>query len=500
MDSYSRSLALAHRVAEVNQRFRTLALVTALTMSAALDIRPAAAGNLPPGVEIRAFLNDTCIVSDEPYYLPPFEDGQVEKAFELPGIVIGKAAYALLNSIVKITASALENLSGQKDLHYVAAYDFDLYHVSFDESPSYLLNDRLSCVTVVAAGFEPMGADCMHRYIPKQVQATDTPDDDLGARVVREDPSVENILRRANVCVEGKSHSVYEGRLNFSEDGTAFKIESAGLWINSLLSTKSRRADRSVIYMFDISEPGLDAKAQTLLSAAVPIGSIRAGTTIEDGSLTAESDWLHVPQMSRQSALAYERDTAIHQDVYTEIQSLERSVKHNSRLMEGLKSRLDGASENVRQTMQREIDSLEYKVLHMESLLDARRAEYDELPRQERYYMPVTIGVGVIESRSEKRALATLSSFLEEHRTKIAGTAADAIGIERSLDSQGSSVGATQDSQLQRARTSYFDARVAVEEAKATGSEDLGNLEERLSQAKDAYNNARENAGIPTID
>ena len=61
-------------------------------------------------------------------------------------------------------------------------------------------------------------------------------------------------------------------------------------------------------------------------------------------------------------------------------------------------------------------------------------------------------------------------------------------------------MGATQDSQLQRARTSYFDARVAVEEAKATGSEDLGNLEERLSQAKDAYNNARENAGIPTID
>ena len=500
MDSHPRSPALAHGVSGVNRRLGILALVSALTVSITLDIRPAVAGKLPPGVEIRAFLNDTCIVSDEPYYLPPFEDEQIERSFDLPGIVIGKAAYALLNSIVKITASALENLSGQKDLHYVAAYDFDLYQVALDESPSYSLNDRLSCVTVVVAGFEPQGADCMHRYVPKQVQATNTADDDLDAKVVREDPSVENILRRANVCVDGESHSVYEGRLNFSEDGTAFKIESAGLWLNSLLSTNSRRADRSVIYMFDISEPGLDAKARTLLTASIPVGSIRAGTTIEDGNLVGESDWLQVPPMSRQSALAYERDTAIHQDVYAEIQSLERSVKHNSRLLEGLKSRLDDASENVRQTMQREMESLEYKVLHMESLLDARRAEYRDLPRQQRNYMPVTIGVGVIESRSEKRALATLASFLKEHRAKIAGAATDAIGFERSLDSQSSSGEPTKESILQLTRTSYFDARIAVEEAKVAGGENIAALEEQLSQAKGAYNEARENAGIPPID
>ncbi|NCF23328.1 MAG: hypothetical protein GWP60_02215 [Gammaproteobacteria bacterium] len=484
----------------MNRHLGILVGATVLTVCVSLDIRPADAANLPPGVEIRAFLNDTCIVSDEPYYLPPFEDEQVEKGLELPGVIVGKAAFALLNGIIMITGSALENLSRQKDLHYVAAYDFDLYQVSLDESPSYSLNDSLSCVTVVVASFEPPDADCMHRYVPKQVRPADTSDNQLDSRVVREDRSLENILRRANVCVNSEPYSVYEGRLYFSEDRTAFQIQSAGLWVNSLLSTKKDRADRVVIYMFDISEPGLDAKARTILTAAVPVGSIRAGTTIEDNSLAPESDWLQVPPMSWQSAQAYERDTAVHQDVYAEIQSLERSIKRNIRVREGLNGRLNEASPNVRETMQRQIEETEFTILHMESLLDARRAEYNDLPRQERSYMPVTIGVGVIESRTEKRALATLAGFLKDHRVKIADAASNAIGFERSLDAEGGQGEPTQGSELERTRTLYFDARVAVEEARTAGSEDIAALEEQLSQARDAYNKARRNAGIPPID
>jgi hypothetical protein len=486
----------------MTRRPSTLAVFGLLTVFVAGGFRPAVAGNLPAGVELRAFLNDTCIVSDEPYYRPPLNVDQVSKVFPISAVIVGKLFEALVKGMVKVTASGLDNAAQHKDLHYVAAYDFDLYRASLVDSPAYALNDRLDCITVVAAGFEPEGSDCAPSYIPKQIPPDMALDGDLATGVVREDQSVENILKRANVCVEGEAHSVYEGRFNFSEDNTAFRIETAGLWVNSLISTKSRKAKRSVIYTFDIAEPGLGTKPNTLLSAAVPIGAIKAGTVVEDGTRLGRSDWLQVPSMSRRASQAYERDTAVHNDVYAEIRSLERSVTRNRRLLEGLQSRFADASESVQVTMLREMDGLEYKLLHMESLLDARKAEYEDLPVLDRYYMPVTVGVGVIESRSEKRAFRTLAAFLDEHRAKIATmastAASNAAGYERSADLLGNDT--VDDATLEQARSSYFDAVVAAEEARATGNPNIAEIEQGLARARDIYNDARAGAGIPAIN
>jgi hypothetical protein len=266
------------------------------------------------------------------------------------------------------------------------------------------------------------------------------------------------------------------------------------------LSTKSRKAKRSVIYTFDISEPGQDANPQYLVSAAVPIGQVKPGTALETDTAAWRSDWLQVPPMSRRALTAYERDTAVHQDVYGEIQSLERSVKRNRHMLQGLESRIgDATSEKVQEDMQREIENTEFKTLRMEALLDARKAEYEELPHLDRYYMPVTVGVGVIESRSERRATKTLAALLKNHSSKIAKAATDAIEFERSVDLLDDEA-AAEVSPLEQARSSYFDALVAAEEAREFGNPDLAAIEKQLSLAREAYNRARASAGIDPID
>lgn len=53
----------------------------------------------------------------------------------------------------------------------------------------------------------------------------------------RTDDSIENQLRRANVCVSGKPRAVYEARFEFSSDGTAYRLKDAGYRIESLLTT-----------------------------------------------------------------------------------------------------------------------------------------------------------------------------------------------------------------------------------------------------------------------
>ncbi len=491
------SLPMTH-ASRFNGRGPALATILAVTVFSTGLAEQAVASKLPKGTELRAYLNDECIVSDEPYYLPLAED-QVDKSFSITGIIVGKVAAALVSGLVRVTASGLEEMARQKDMHYVAAYDFNLYRATLFESPEHELTDRLSCITVVAARFEPPSSDCTHRYIPKTIPTNATARAELDATVTREDSSVENILRRANVCVNGVARSVYEGRFQYSEDQTALRLETAGLWVNKLLSTNSKSAKRSVIYTFDLSEPGTSARANTLVSAVVPIGQIKSGLEMDGDGQLARSEWLRVPSMSQQAANAYQRDTSVHQDVYAEIQSLDRSVKRNQRLLEGMERRLPEASENVQAGMRTEMDRIELKVLRLESLLDARRAEYAELPLLEREYMPVTIGVGIIESASEKRALRTLASFLESNSSAIGTAAANAINFERSVDLLGEE-NANGQAALETARAAYYDAVISVEEERAAGDDEAIDAERRLAEARDNFNRLRAQAGIPAIE
>ena len=233
-------------------------------------------------------------------------------------------------------------------------------------------------------------------------------------------------------------------------------------------------------------------------SAWLHIGEVTAGMDTDQVAYASRSGWLRVPPLSESAAAVYQRDTAIHQDVYAEIEALERAITRNRRLAEGLERRMDGASETVQVALKMELDQIEFRTLHAESLLDARRLEYEDLPQSEHHYMPVTIRISIIESRSEKRALKVLSAYLEENSSRYADAATDALGVERSLDDS-APAGQESSARLQEARADYFDARIALEDASSTEDANLGDAERNLTQALDVYNAARSELGIPAI-
>lgn len=472
-------------------------LLAILVATVLVGVSTPSYAKLPANAEIRAYLNESCVVADEPYYQPQSEDGQHDKAFALSGAIVGKFAYALLNGAFKLSAKGLGNMSSQKDMYFVSAYDFDMYRASLDESPVYGLNGQLSCVTVVAANFEPTGTDCTQRYQPRTLPAGVTESEDLESKATREDNSVENILRRANICVDGPARTVFESRISLSDDETAFRLESVGLQVNALLGTNSERAKRSMIYIVEISEPAQNSDTRTLAIASTSVGTVRPGLKFVEGNVASRSDWIKVPPMSATAYSAYQRDTAIHQDVFSEIKALERSLLRNKRLHQGLKQRVSGASEKVGNEVLQSMERLEFKILHAEALLDARKAEYQDLPRPDRYYMPVVIKVGIIESRSEKRAFSTLAAFLDKHSKTLASKATQTAGFQRSLDPLNDT---DDESDLETARGIYFDALVAVEESSAVDDETSTIVADELARAKEAYNQARAAAGIPEID
>ena len=465
---------------------------------AAILVSPRTYADLPRGVEIRAYLNESCVVSDEPYLLAADENDQIIRSLSVGSAVVGKLAHTLLGGFIRATSAQLGTMSKQRDMYHVAARDFELYQATFSESPQYELNSKLACATVVAADFESDNVDCSQHYVPKILPEMVIEPDEFVLRSIREDNSVENILRRANVCVRGAAHTIYEVRFEYSDDGTAYRLESAGLWVNSLLSTKSKKASRGIVYTMDIAEPAADSDMHVLSSAWVNVGEIAAGYASDSPPYSSRSGWLRVPSMSPGANKVYQLNTSVHQDVFGEIQALQRSVTRNRRQLDGMRQRLGTASDNIRATLQSEMDSLELRILRSESLLDAQRAEYEDLPRVAMNYMPVTLRFGVIESRSEKRALGTLAAYLENNSSRITDVAANQMGISKSAD-----IDEMHDSDepttLELSRETYFDALVAFEESSAEGIADTGEVERNLVRARDQFNAARSAAGIERI-
>ena len=465
---------------------------------AAMLISPSSFGDLPRGVEIRAFINDSCIVSDEPFLFPSGEDDQFERSFSVAGFVVGKLAHTLVSGLVNATSSQLGNMSKPKDMYYVAAKDFNLYHAALYDSPKYELNGKLACATVVAGAFEPENTDCTHLYEPNVLSSVTDIADDYSSNATREDTSIENILRRANICLRGPAHSIYEARFEKSDDRTAYRLESAGLWVNTLLSTKNKKANRGLVYTMDIAEPAKDSDMNVLSSAWVNLGEVKAGYASAEPVYSSRSEWLRIPAMSSTVKNAYQVDTSVHQDVHGEIQALKRSITRNQRQLESIRMRKANASDNIKDAIQDEMDGLELRILRSESLLDARRAEYQDLPLKEINYMPVTIRFGIIESRNEKRALSTLAGLLEKNSARIASATEERIGIERSADIADIPVSDAQEP-LDQARTSYFDALVAYRESSYSDSPVTADIERSLTLARDSYNSERAAAGISPI-
>ena len=450
-----------------------------------------AADNSSADNDWRVFINSNCIITDEPFLLPQSDDEATARMAPLFGILVSKLASTLISTVIEGSVGGLGGQAARKDTKYVTAKDFNLYLADLSESPATSINPRLGCLTVVAGQFHPDSLDCTGDYIPREVSVESVQLPQSEWQTTRTDNSIENILRRANVCMAGQTKSVYEGRILFSDDKTAYRMNNAGYWINSLMSTKSTTASRNLLYTLEIVGPSAGSGGPALSTAWVNIGQVSAGDTAIGGY---HSDWLRVPPVSRSARQTHASDTAIHQEVIGQIEALERAVVRDSRLLAGIQQRARAASPEVREGLEKEMAKIGVRLVTKEAMLEARLGEYDDLPQSRLLYMPVTMRFGITETRSERKTMQMVAAILEANSKVLADTANEMIGIDRSLNLE------TTEADLEILRESYFDALVAVNTSLPDSNNEVEELEQELTLAKESYNAARLATGLSPID
>ena len=463
-------------------------LVTSMLIATAY-----AADSRSANSEWRSYINNSCIVADEPFLLPEFGDGSADRFPLFLGAIATKLAGALINVAVDGAVGGLKAGAARKEFTYVIAEDFNLYSVDLSASPAAHITPRMGCFTVVAGTFAGNSVDCTGEYIPRAVAPEMLQQLPSSWTTTRTDNSVENILRRANICMSGETKSVHEARIIFSEDKTAYRLHGAGYWINTLSSTNSTRAKREMLYTLEIVEPAAGNVDKVLSTAWISVGKVSAGSTALDYTAVNSSDWLRVPPMSNSARRAHQSDTATHKDVLGHVEALERSVIRDARLLEGIRARAETAPPEVRAALDKEMARISVRIVTSESMLDARLSEYGDLPLSVLSYMPVTMRFGITESRSEKKTMKVLAAVLESNKEFVTQTADEMIGIDRSFDL------ASDEDDLDSLRRIYFDALVAVTTESTEISDDHEELKHELEIARRSFNTARIADGLTPI-
>ena len=355
---------------------------------------------------VRAYVNDTCIIADEPFFLPaaPPKDGSEQataKFLPLLGLVVGKLAELFINHEIQSSANRYKAGVARKDTRYAATRQMNLYRADFEPAPALSINAKLGCMTIVAANFKPDATECTAAYVPKELAKASVGLPQTEWKTSRTDDSIENQLRRADICVDGKIRAVYEARFEFSADGTAYRLKDAGYRIDSLLTTEKAGAARTVLYTLKISNPSATDQQEVLSSAWVNIGTIKAGAR-SHGSGGDAAPWLRVPPLSVEARRNFDEKTKVHQQVTGEIEALQRALTRNQRVLTGLDQRIAKANPEIVDGLKQERTRIAVQSEAQSAELDAQRAAYQDLPRAPLEFMPVTIEVAVTETESEK--------------------------------------------------------------------------------------------------
>jgi hypothetical protein len=485
----------------MNTRFAgSLAFTICLSL---LHIHPAFAAKEKTAFVVRAYVNDACVIADEPFFLPvaPPKDGSEQssaKFLPLIGLVVGKLAELFINHEIQSSANHYKAGVARKDTRYASSRQMNLYRAEFEPVPTLEINARLGCMTIVAASFKPDANDCTAAYLPKNLAKESVGQPQSEWKTSRTDDSIENQLRRANICIDGKAHSVYEARFEFSTDATAYRLKDAGYRIETLLTTDKPDTPRTTLYTLKISNPSTTDQQEVLSSAWVNIGTVKAGSR-SHGSGSDSAPWLRVPPLSIEARRGFDEKTKIHQEVTGEIEALQRALTRNQRQLAGLDQRIAKAGPDLVDGLKQERTRLAVQNQAQSAELDARRAEYQDLPRSPLEFMPVTIEVAVTETESEKKAQVALAEIVGSNSDLVASAVGNAATGLISKSANPSDLKIEPDSAdvaaaLEHARADYFDALVALQTNPSAPARP--DLERKLAVAKDKYNEARRAAGL----
>ncbi|HEY1723931.1 MAG TPA: hypothetical protein VGF89_00800 [Steroidobacteraceae bacterium] len=474
-------------------------IVVALLVLSMLQLDLAVAASDNP--EIRAYVNDSCIVADEPYLMPPPDpnnpqDQTSTKFFPLIGLVVGKLTEMLINHIMSGQTAHIKAKAQRKDTRYAMTEQMNLYRADFKPELTLHLNAKLGCMTVVAAKFEPAATGCASAYVPRQLTRETMKLPESQWRATRSDDSIENQLRRANICVDGKARAVYEARFEFSPDGTAYRLRSAGYQIQSLLTTQDKGATRTSFYTLEISQPGKSADdVQSLSTAWVRLGTVSAGAHSASGP-TEDLPWLNVPALSVEARRVYDDKTRAQQQVLGEADALRRAITRDQRVQASLDQRIAQTSADVAQGLQQERTKVAVRIQEQQAELDATNAEYQDLPQTPLELMPVTIVVAVTETESEHAGLQALASVIDGSSGELASAVGTASGnlFSRSLQASDQPTTPHANADYEQTRDAYYDAVVAAKNAGASPY-----AADSLAAARNRYNDARRALGLEPI-
>jgi chromosome segregation ATPase len=207
-----------------------------------------------------------------------------------------------------------------------------------------------------------------------------------------------------------------------------------------------------------------------------------------------------VPALTTEARRAYEQKTSVHQQVMGEIDALKRALTRNQRELAALDQRIGAASGDIAAGLSQERTRVAVQIQTQQAELEAANAEYQDLPHTPLEFMPVTIEVGVTESRSEKAALLALAGVIDSNGGQLAsaGATASAGLFSRSLDLADNSARAGPAAELASTRARYFDALVAVKTGTVAASSD--DAKRNLADARMKYNDARRALGLELIE
>jgi hypothetical protein len=207
--------------------------------------------------------------------------------------------------------------------------------------------------------------------------------------------------------------------------------------------------------------------------------------------------------MSVEARRAYEEQTRLHHEVAGEIAAARRAVTRNQRMLEDMDHRIAAAATPaLAKGLKQERLRIEVQTQTLESEVAARTAEYNELPQAPLEFMPVSIEVGVTETRSEKRTLLALADIMNSNSDRIAsaGASASSSFVARSFDANASTAAPDPAARLERTRAAYFDALVDVRTQADGGAGNAGaDLAQRLTLATAEYNSARQALGLEPV-
>lgn len=395
--------------------------VVAALVLLAFACNPVAAAAATP--DIRLYLNESCIVADEPIVAANVDPS---KALNWAGLLVSNPGQAILTGLVRGIAKAIGNSAARKE--YVRGVDRDvyLYAATAERNMQPTPAGELGCMTIVSGVFNDDPAGCVDDYQPVVIE--ESPQSLESVFAAAGDRPVELILRRANVCLAAAPDVFIESRLELSEDGTAFRMRNAGLVINSLAGTRNSADRRALLQTVSIFGPSGNGRGTLLASNWTNFGEVAVGTQLRgEQSAAIVSGWTKMPPMSAAASSAYQSEFQVLNATAREIAALERRILRQLRQIMALETELTNASDSVEAHLRGQIDQLEAQISVNNAMLSSLRQEYREQPTEERRYMPVTVSVALTETRSEKELQTWLANFLEDNSVVLARHLTDAV-------------------------------------------------------------------------